>query len=489
MRSRRFLFVILLGVLVAGALAAGRASSAPSAADPNAAPSAAAISEPSGVWFCPGLPPTLPRRSGRVTFANIGDTAADVVVTDLPDTGRATQVAIKVAANTVVTRSRDQLGGPGALTAETFGGRVLVEEGIEGAQALETSPCATQTSTHSYFAAGTTPRGVQQWLVIDNPYASDAKVDVTLRTSTGVLRPDAIQALDISRRSRVIIPIHDHAVRKDRVAVEVAASLGSVVAAQTLVYTATAGRPGIALSMGSPVAGTDWSFAGATAEPGSSALVAIVNVGDDDAHVDVQATAARSKQALASASITVAPDDVMWLLLGQCAPAATKTPASRTGCVSIPSGVSYSLDVRAEEGVSIVAQTLTRFAATDVVGTVTSPGGVEPANDWAFARSRVRGERSTSLSLLNPGAVPAVVDVGLVHDGIVDRPGALQNVTIPPGRAVTLVVVGGRRPATHDAALVVSANAPIFAERLITTRDEASSAVGAVVRTPTFGNR
>ncbi len=487
MRSRRFLFVLLLGVLLAAALVAGRASSVPPAPDPNAAPMAAAISQPSGVWFCPGLPPTLPHAAGRVTFSNIGDSGADVVITDLSDKGRATQVTIQLAANTVVTRTRDQLGTPGALTVETFGGRVLVEEGLNAAHALETTPCATQTSTHWYFAAGSTPRGVEQWLVIDNPYASDAKVDVTLRTNSGVLRPDAIQSLDISRRSRAVIPIHNLAVRKDRVAVEVAASLGSVVAAQTIVDTAISGTPGVALSLGSPVSANEWTFAGATAEPKSNAIVAIANVSGDDAHVDVQATAQTSKQALASASITLAPDDVMWLLLGACT-APTKPPASGTGCVTVPNGVSYSLDVRAEQNVAIVAQTLTRFAnSPTVVGTVTSPGGVEPAVDWAFARSRVDGERSTSLSLFNPGAAPAVANVGLAHNGKVDKPGALQKVTVPPGRAVTVVVIA-RKTAAPDAALVISASQPIFVERTILATDEASTAVGIVVRSAPAGS-
>jgi hypothetical protein len=481
--SRRFLFVLLLAVLVVGAVAAGRATSTP-APDPNAAPMAAAISQPSGVWFCPGLPPALPHQGGRVTFSNVGPSEADVVITDLPDKGRANQATIQLAPNTVVTRTRDQFGSPGALTVESFGGRVLVEEGVTGVQALESTACATQTSTHWYFAAGTTPRGVDQWLVIDNPYASDAKVDVTLRTSTGVVRPDAIQGLDISRRSRVVIPVQDFAVRKDRVAVEVAANLGSVVASQTLVYTATAGTPGVALSMGSPVAGSDWTFAGATAEPASTAVVAIANVGDDDAHVDVQATAQTSKQALASASVTIAPDDVMWLALGQCT--APKTPASGTGCVTIPNGVSYSLDVRAEENAAIVAQTLTRFGAPTVVGTVTSPGALVPARDWSFARNQVGGQHSTTtLSLFNPGAVPAVVNVGLAHDGKVDSPRALQNVTVPPGRAVTLAVTAKTR--TPDSAMVIAASQPVFAERTILVADEASTAVGIVVRTTTPG--
>src|SRR5207302_2436415 len=120
------------------------------------------------------------------------------------------------------------------------------------------------------FAAGSTPRGVQQWLVIDNPYASDARVDVTLRTSDGVLRPEPIQGLDIYRRSRALVPIHELAVRKARVAVEVDATLGSVVAAQTLVYTATAGTPGVTTSIGAPASAGEWTFAGGAARRDSN---------------------------------------------------------------------------------------------------------------------------------------------------------------------------------------------------------------------------
>ena len=271
------------------------------------------------MWFCPGLPPHVAARSrARVTFANIGATDADVVVTVLPDKGAAKQVTIPLAANTVVTRPRDSLGAPGALTVETFGGRVLVEEGIKGAQALETDAVRDPDVDALVLRGGHDAAWCRAVGRDRQPVRVRRQGRRDAADEQGVLRPDAVQSLDISRRSRAVIPIHDLAVRKDRVAVEVAASLGSVVAAQTLVYTATAGTPGVALSMGSPVAGSDWTFAGATAQPASTAVVAIANVGDDDAHVDVQATAETSKQALASASVTRRPDDVMWLLLGQC---------------------------------------------------------------------------------------------------------------------------------------------------------------------------
>lgn len=478
MRSRRFLFALVLGALIIGALAAGHADGTAPAPAPTASvsPSASVLGASDTVWFCPGLPPALSPKSARVTVANIGDAPTDVVVTDLADKGNATHVGFAVPSNTVVTKKREELGAPGSLTVESFGGQVVVEEGIERADGLDTTPCATRTSPHWYFAAGTTPRGVQQWLVIDNPYASDAKVDVTLRTSSGVRRPDLLQNLDITRRSRNVIAIHDIAVRQDRVAVEVDTEFGSVVAAQTLVYTSAAGTPGVAVSIGSPIAATDWRFPGGVAQTGSTGWVAIANVGDADAQVDVQPTAETSTQTLPATTLTVAQDDVAWVQLGQCAGTATKA------CVPLPVGMRYSLDVRSEQSVSIVAQTLTRFGdAPDLVGTVTSPGAVAPARSWAFARSRVGGERTTTLSLFNPAAAPAVVGVGLVHDGSVDRPRALQNVTVPPGREVTLTVVGGRTPSTHDAALTVDSNAPIFVQRSIVATGEAVSSIGIVV--------
>ena len=107
MKSRRFLFVLLLSALVAGALAAGRASSAPPPKPLSAkvASSAAVLTESSTVWFCPGLPPSLPHASGRVTFANIGAATAEVVVTDLADNGSASHVTVEVRARSVVTRA------------------------------------------------------------------------------------------------------------------------------------------------------------------------------------------------------------------------------------------------------------------------------------------------------------------------------------------------------------------------------------------------
>jgi hypothetical protein len=238
----------------------------------------------------------------------------------------------------------------------------------------------------------------------------------------------------------------------------------------------------VALSLGSPVTAPEWIFPGAVGHPGSTAVVAIVNVGSDVAQVDVQATANSSKPVLNPVTLTVAQDDVAWVQLGHCTATSTGSATGVKACISVPEGVPYSLDVRSERNVPVVAQTLTHFDdPPNVVGAVTSPGGIQPARAWVFARSVVRGERTTTLSFFNPGAEPSIVKITFVHEGQVGHPVTVQHLTVPPGRALTVSVVGGRKPPTRDAALLVDATQPVFAQRLIVAADEVSSSVGVVV--------
>ena len=118
-------------------------------------------------------------------------------------------------------------------------------------------PCATTAATDWYFAAGTTVRGVTQWLVLENPFAADARVDVTLRTDAGLQELPSLTGLDVPGRSRVVIPIHDEAVRRGRVSrSQVHATVGRVVASQTIaVHGGAAGAPGVATSIGAVEAG------------------------------------------------------------------------------------------------------------------------------------------------------------------------------------------------------------------------------------------
>src|SRR5262249_11185359 len=155
---------------------------------------------------------------------NIASTDTDVAMTVWPDGGKPpVQRSQRVAAHSVRTLRRADLGPAGPVVVEGFDRDIVVEAGIQTENALAITPCATRAATEWLFAAGATPRGVNQWLVIDDPFAADAKVDVLLRTTEGLRQPEALHGLDVARRSRVIVPIHEHAVRQNLVSVEVRA--------------------------------------------------------------------------------------------------------------------------------------------------------------------------------------------------------------------------------------------------------------------------
>jgi hypothetical protein len=466
--SRRWPLLLVVVALLVLAVAVGNAAAQhpvviatpknASTIDPNA---------PSSVWFCPGPPDASTLAADRISVANIGTTAASVVVESLPDKGAPAQTTLSVAPAAVVTKRRAALGPLGALTIESFGGEIAVEENLDDATRVAGGPCATNAAPHWFFSAGTTARGVAQWLVIENPYASDAKVDVMFRTSAGVRQPDDLQGYDIGPRSRVVIPVHTYAVRDDRVAVEVDthvdpdAPIGRVVAAELLQFQGS----GAAWSVGSPASSDRWTFAGARDRVDESSWVAIANVGTSDAPVTVQPLLS-TKQVVAPAMLTIAPDDIVWVQLGECA----SQRATVAGCVTLPTGARYSLVVSSDSGSAIVAQMLTRGAEV-----VTAPlGAFAPETTWVFAVSRVTHERETLLSFVDAQAVAAQVDVAVMFGGSTKQPAALQSLTVPAGGRLTVRITGGQHSPVLRGALVVHSTVPVFVDRtLSSTSDDA----------------
>lgn len=488
-RRRAPILILVVVALAAGALA-GHAhlqgsSRAPSPVYAAEGSSRHAIST---AWYCPGLPASFPTGAQTVTLSNLGATDADAVVTIHPDDGSATiSRTVSVPHDTVRTFDRGSLlsvsvpkvsgkNAPkplpaGPIVVEPFSPDVVVSAGLESDTALSVVPCATTASTEWQFAAGTTVRGVSQWLVLDDPFSSDARVDVTLRTDSGLLLLPALQGIDVPGRSRVVIPIHDQAVRQARVAVEVHATVGQVVAAQTIDFGSESGRPGVATALGALGASSRWSFVDGQAVANSQQWVALTDLSQIDANVDVQGLTA-SKAIVQPVVLTVPSGTVSWVQIGGCGRTAKN-------CLAVPTGSGFELTVQSDAKVQIVAQTLSRFSKPKTaLGATTSMGSTTAARQWVIARTRALDEQSTSISLVNPGVPAAHVDVEVVYDGVVERPASLQHLTIPSLARVVLPA-GAAGVARHDdAAVVVRSDEPIFAESTIYAKRDATRAPG-----------
>jgi hypothetical protein len=464
---RRAPIVIALVVIGVVALLVGNSSPEPSRAVAEAPDPAtlAPAGTRSSAWFCPGLPASVRLDAQTVTVSNVGSHAATAVVTVYPDDGSApASQTISVPAESANVLARPALGPAGGIVVEAFSRDVVVENGIEAADQFAVGPCTSQAATDWYFAAGTTGnfqpgtegRPVEQWVTLFNPFGTDARVQVKLRENEAV--PDLLETIDVPRRMRVVVPIHEHAVRRPQVAVEARATSGHVIASQSMIFGAQSGYSGITLSTGAPAPASTWTFADGGALADTQTDIAIVNTGLLDTDVDVTVSAAA-----VPLTVHVKRDAVVWVQIGGCG----DPPAEN--CVPVPDGAAYSAVVSSDVDSPVVAEELV-FAGEDAdagEGVAAMMGTAHPSDGAVFARGLVGAERHSVLAVANPGAAAVRVTLRFASGGNVQVPDSARGIEIAPGQrgAFDLSTLLG----ASDAAVSVTATGPVVVERTVTT--------------------
>jgi hypothetical protein len=468
--SRRLPIVVVVILAIGAGVAAGHSDAprAPRPVEPVDATQLPKRDATSTAWYCPGLPADFPLQNQTFTLSNLSDHAARAAVTVHPD-GGADPVTrnVTIPHGSVKAFQRASLPN-GPLVIEPFSPDVVVSAGLESDNRLATVPCANTAGADWYFAGGTTVRGVTQWLVLQNPFAADARVDVTLRTDSGLQQPQSLAGQDVPGRSRIIIPIHDVAVRQSRVSVQVHAELGRVVASQTITWGSTTGAPGVATTIGVVKPASDWWFVGGDTRAGASEFVAIANVGQLDARVNVQAQAG-SETIVHPVQATVPSGGVNWVQIGGCEDA---TPE----CLDIPSRTRYVLLVQSDSDAPIVAQTLTRFDGENALGAASSVGSSTPARQWVVPRTYSLAHRSTSIVVSDPGLKAATVSVTVVRRGHIERPPLLQGLKVAPGAPFPIAFGVPRALRFFDGAIVITSDVPIFAGYTMYAESDATRA-------------
>jgi hypothetical protein len=423
----------------------------------------------STVWYCPGFP----ARDGTaptVSLTNLGTASDRVDLTVLVDGQEPAREQVTVPASSVV---RWDVPGPAAVLVETYSEHVVVEEALTGAGVFAVGPCASNASGRWYFATGSTERGVEDVLLLLNPFDEDAVVDVTLFTNSGVQRPDTLRALDVPARSRLVLPVHAAALREPVVAMSVSARAeGRVVAAQVVAFNEESGRRGVTRTLGAVATATRWQIAEGRADAGTRRVIGVLNPGDVDSEVDVQVVPVDPEIVVDPITVTVGRAGTVAVEVGTCG----EQPAPT--CVPVPDDVEYSVLVTATVEVPVVVQDLTTFAGR-VVGASSSVATREPATSWLFGRSQFGGQRASYLAVVNPGSEPATVSVSLVVDGERVAPPELQDVALPPGRRVRLPLAALSLP---DGGVELVAGAPVVAERVSWKRDSYTRSAGIPVR-------
>lgn len=472
-----------IAIAIAGALAAAavidqgrpdRPAAAPaSAVRVPAIPSADALSVS---WYCAEGTATVGGRADEtILVANVGDEDAEAVMTvhtgsdgrvarermEIPARGQVEVQLADVVEEPEELAPNATLVGPGVVV-EAFGGQVVVEHIISRDDDLAMGPCSRTASSEWYFAGGTTVRGTEMTLALFNPFGDDAIVDLTYLTDTGVQTPEPAQALVVPRRSRVAVLVHEQVRRQPQVATLVRARTGRVVAEQSLAFDGSEGPPGVTLSLGSTAPGRTWSLPfGATGE-GRAQTVTAANFSDVDTEVEVAM--------LLDDNETIEPEVV---------PVAGRSVVTVDVAALIPVGSLYAVEVRALGNAPVVVEELSTSVVESEGGAALESGIPAPARRWAFAGAGETGESTEAdavLSVFNPGRDPVTVRLLAYTSGDLDPPRRAPEQAVAPGERTSFTL--SELDIESDQVLVMEADGPVFAERVLVTETGRSLAPG-----------
>jgi hypothetical protein len=334
---------------------------------------------------------------------------------------------------------------PGVVV-EVFGGPAIVEHELQAGNEIAMGPCSHEPSRRWYFAAGDTTRGAVQALELFNPFGDDAIVDITFVTSSGVQEPTELQGFVVSRHSKVVVPIQDLVQRQDRVATQVIARTGRIVAEQTRTFDGADGRVGLAVSLGAIDPRPEWTVPFGEAGNGVVSTIAIANFGTTPAQVEVSVLLP-SEGVLAPETVDVPSRSVVHV-----------DPATR-----VPPGSGYGAVVRAHGAAEVVAEGFLLDTAGTTPGTADAIGAPAPARKWAFAGTPRR--TSSRITAVNRSTRPVTVELRAYTAGDPNSPRSAPAAVVQPGKQVQFDL--DELGIAPDQVIVVGADGPIVAGRQV----------------------
>ncbi len=439
----------------------------------------------SSAWYCPG---GVPGNANAITattdddesqieplrdlvlITNTTERDASVRVTAFSSLAEPVSRPVAVSAGESLSVPVAELSnGPDvAVMVETFVSGIVVEEqvGAPDRDDVAVGPCATETSSTWYFAAGSTVRDSTMWLSLFNPFSQDAVLDITVVTNDTIRRPSELQSLVVPARARRSVFVNDAADRKRVVSLIIESSAGSrVIAQQTTVHRGAQRRFGVSSTIGAVTTGSRFTFAGGSARPDTTRLVYILNPGPVSTDVDVLLAA----QGATPTTIRVAPESVEVVNISELAP-----PDSQYAVI-----VEATAGFDASRGRGVVVEDFEGYrierGRRSVFGVAGGIGLVAPAREWRFAVSRIDADTRGRAIVYNPNDSTVTVDIAYVLDGELVRPEALQGVEVEGSspRSIGLDIDVDER-----VGLIVTSSRPVYVERFLVREESVTRSTG-----------
>lgn len=441
-------------------------------------------------WYCAGGTSSGSGIAEQVVvIANPTPRATTGTITAVPDTGKPVTKAVVVGAYgriRVPVRSLVTAGWA-AARVELRGAGMVVDHEVSGPLGRDAAPCTTTASDRWYFATGATSRNASETLVLYNPFADDASVDITAVTSDGQRVPSAYRGLLVPAHSVVATRVNDQ-VRSNgvQVATEVVSRSGRIVVdriqtfdGRTAYSTAeeTAKEPyrprGLTVAAGVPRPASSWMFPLGLKAAGMHERFVVFNPSfTREADVDVGVTLvdpARNGE-IDPLRVSVGPRSFQIVELD--------------GEDRVTAGVDHGTVVRSRNGVPIVVDR--QLAGQDPFparGAATSSGTALVGTRWVFAAGGNAPKRTVErISVQNPSARRVRVQLRMFVDGRLRAVPGVGPVTLGSFAHSEL-----RFSSALDASqlsVLVTADAPIAAERFLFVPDAEGMSTSVGVPAP-----
>ena len=409
--------------------------------------------------FCPPTPP------GVKSFVVAGPTTDEVALGLEPArTDRVALDADQIFVQEIPADSvSDVVGYDGPIRA---GSLMRTKVPVTGEAAAR---CSDRASAHWYFAAGASTLGVDERLLIYNPFPDEAVVKVTFMTPLGEQAKGNLAKVPVSAKSFTVIRVNNFIRLERSLGVRIDAKRGRVVAWRFMYDNPDEGPSGAQLSLGAAATSDTWFFPEGSVGTDVVERISIVNPGDEEASVTVS---------LSSGEEILQPEGLVEMSL----------PPGESRSVNIAEGLSnrqrelggVSAIVQSTNGVGIVAERAIRYDAGRTSGSSSELGATRTAESWWVPPATLH-PTTDLVVVMNPGSAPATVDLAIVFGRDDARtPGALQDRELPPGGRLKIGI--GRWTRLETAMVRVTATSPVVVERL--SYSEVPNEVGAVMGFP-----
>jgi hypothetical protein len=359
--------------------------------------------------------------AGMMTSSVAPGTGSGGTSTGTPGPPVLRQVEVPPMGTTAVNPGTGLGAGDVASSFVFAGGGVTANQVVTGTGGWSTAPCASQVATSWYFAGGSSTPGNAMTLDLFNPTSTDAVMNVSFLTASGVITPSNYQGLVVPAGHLVAENVGDFVQNNPEIATIVSAQSTAIVAYE-LQQWSSGSTGGLALQLGSPSLSTVWHFAQTNNFNKTTVTFHVANPGTQEGVATIM---------IGVPSATVVPIRV-------AVPAQTEVAFIASGTSRLPRQTPYAVTVNASTGM-VVSRSVQApngsspplwgsIAGTTSASThwlVPGPGtGTAPGTPNATAGS---------LGIANSGSSPAEVRVTTLGTGTV-----VGSFTVAPGSLAVL---------------------------------------------------